>query len=523
MKSKLNIIIIILVGAAFYAYKKLESSYKKTGKDLKAPIAQIADENTNEQPSLFNPDIYYFLPIDRYVDGDSLNNTNVDLENPLGFHGGDIKGIISNFDEIQSLGVTKIILTSVQKQIDSSYEIKNSAGKSFQVTGFEGSSVDDFKEFETRLGDMNDLKNLVNLAHDNNIKILLSFNGKEVNKDSSLLNSPDTKEYFLEKTTSEICNPNNTKTRNSKCVTNNSVNLNQEDPTAVQSTLDFLVKVQKETSIDGVFIEDAHRYSETYLSALKERVPGKFEILFDYRKEIVQLINEDIKQGVATHFTSYFGFYTLASYLNNKNGNYNVDTIVNNFNIISNLRATNLVMMFSYLRGRSPYYQYGENISNLKICLVLGALQNTSMMITMGDEIVREDSGFPSLLSNMRFHDKTIKPNSPVAPDTEIRKFYQRLIQAKLNYPILSNGVFNKLYFTNDLLVLEKKIAGTTKRALVIINKYFNPQNLNLTLPEGYQGLTSNEITSGEDLVISDNNTINLSVKPQSIQVHIFD
>jgi glycosidase len=180
-------------------------------------------------------------------------------------------------------------------------------------------------------------------------------------------------------------------------------------------------------------------------------------------------------------------------------------------------------MMFSYLRGRSPYYRYGERVNNLKIGLVLGALQNTSMMIIMGDEIVREDTGFPFLLSNMRFHDKTIKPNNSLAPDTEIRTFYQKLIQAKLNYPILSNGIFNELYSNNELLVIEKTIEGSSKKALIIINKYFNPQNVSVNLPQSYKGLTSNEILSGENLTASEDSQIQLNVKEESIQVHIFN
>jgi len=526
MKSKLNIIIVIFIAVAFYAYKKLEKSYKRSVSKPTESIVKIANENetlTQESLKLFKPDVYYFLPIDRFVDGDTLNNSNIDQENPLAFHGGDIKGMIKSFDEIKSLGITKIILTSVQKQIESTFEITDSAGKKHQVSGFEGSSIEDYRKFDKRFGDMNDLKNFVDLAHQNKIKVLLSFNGKSVSKRSTLQNNSEIKNYILANKNAEECTFNNTKVRNTSCVPSDEVNLNHEDPNVVESTLTFLLKLKDKTSIDGIFIENAQRYEEDYLNTLKEKVSTNFEIIYDYKRELINLISSDIELGVATHFTSYFGLYTLSGYFSNADGFYNVKNLVKNFNIISNLRASNLIMMFSFLRGRSPYYQYGESVNNLKIGLVLGALQNTSMMIVMGDEIVREDTGFPFLLSNMRFHDKTIKPNSSLSPDTEIRKFYQKLLQAKLNYPILSNGIFNELYSNNELLVIEKTIEGSSKKALIIINKYFNPQNVSFNLPQSYKGLTSNEVLSGENLTASEDSQIQLNIKEESIQVHIFN
>ncbi len=62
--------------------------------------------------------VLYFVIVDRFADGDSNNNQNVDINAKGTFHGGDLKGLIKNLDQISDLGVTAIWITPVVKNID---------------------------------------------------------------------------------------------------------------------------------------------------------------------------------------------------------------------------------------------------------------------------------------------------------------------------------------------------------------------------------------------------------------------
>jgi len=62
--------------------------------------------------------VLYFVILDRYADGDGSNDDKVDRTNPGGWHGGDLKGLTQQLDEIASLGATALWITPVVKQID---------------------------------------------------------------------------------------------------------------------------------------------------------------------------------------------------------------------------------------------------------------------------------------------------------------------------------------------------------------------------------------------------------------------
>jgi Glycosidases len=63
-------------------------------------------------------DIIYFIVTDRFFDGDTNNNFDVEKNAPRRFHGGDLKGIIDKLDYIKKLGVTAIWTTPVYQNID---------------------------------------------------------------------------------------------------------------------------------------------------------------------------------------------------------------------------------------------------------------------------------------------------------------------------------------------------------------------------------------------------------------------
>ncbi len=99
--------------------------------------------------------VLYFVILDRFADGDKSNNYKYQPDNPGGFHGGDLRGLTAQLDEIAGLGATAIWITPIQKQIDYAPWAQGSAETgtgSFEHHGFHGYWIDDFRAIEPNFG-----------------------------------------------------------------------------------------------------------------------------------------------------------------------------------------------------------------------------------------------------------------------------------------------------------------------------------------------------------------------------------
>ncbi len=116
----------------------------------------------------------YFLMTDRFYDGDPSNNYVHTPDNPpapyRGYMGGDLKGITAKIKEgyFTNLGVNAIWMTPVVEQIKGS--VDEGTGNSF---GFHGYWTRDWTALDTKFGSKEDLKELVEVAHQHNIRILI--------------------------------------------------------------------------------------------------------------------------------------------------------------------------------------------------------------------------------------------------------------------------------------------------------------------------------------------------------------
>lgn len=113
-------------------------------------------------------EIIYFIMLDRFADGDPSNNQTVDTENPLAFHGGDLKGLKDNLDEIADLGATAIWFTPIVEQVMEPVEAE---GLPFH--GHHGYWAESFTRLDPRFGTEADLKDLVDRAHELGLKVIL--------------------------------------------------------------------------------------------------------------------------------------------------------------------------------------------------------------------------------------------------------------------------------------------------------------------------------------------------------------
>jgi glycosidase len=124
---------------------------------------------------LTQDDVIYFIVTDRFANGDSDNDFDVDYTNPNGYHGGDFAGIEERIPYLQNLGVTALWITPVFDQISMPVQ---------GAYGYHGYWPGDFEKVDRHLykpkpgipdGSKRYLKDLVDQLHAAGIKVILDM------------------------------------------------------------------------------------------------------------------------------------------------------------------------------------------------------------------------------------------------------------------------------------------------------------------------------------------------------------
>ena len=131
-------------------------------------------EKTAEVPFVWENANIYFLLTDRFNNGNPNNDVNfnrtTETSKLRGFEGGDIVGITKKIEEgyFTDLGINAIWLTPIVEQIHGF--VDEGTGATY---GFHGYWAKDWTALDPNFGTKEDLKNLVETAHKNGIRIVL--------------------------------------------------------------------------------------------------------------------------------------------------------------------------------------------------------------------------------------------------------------------------------------------------------------------------------------------------------------
>ncbi len=138
----------------------------------------VVDEQSNKKgdTASFNWEAanVYFLLTDRFNNGDLSNDTNFDRTEPTGklrgFEGGDIKGVTQKIREgyFSDLGINAIWMTPIVEQIHGGTD--EGTGYTYAYHGY---WAKDWTAVDPNYGTAEDLKEMVEVAHDNGIRVLL--------------------------------------------------------------------------------------------------------------------------------------------------------------------------------------------------------------------------------------------------------------------------------------------------------------------------------------------------------------
>lgn len=112
-------------------------------------------------------EVIYQLITDRFADGDPSNNwgETADLSNLNNYMGGDWRGIIDRVDYLTGLGVTTVWISPVVANVEVD------AG----IAGYHGYWTQDFERANPHMGDLATLRELVDVLHENNVKVVVDI------------------------------------------------------------------------------------------------------------------------------------------------------------------------------------------------------------------------------------------------------------------------------------------------------------------------------------------------------------
>ncbi|RMH38933.1 MAG: DUF3459 domain-containing protein [Deltaproteobacteria bacterium] len=131
--------------------------------------APIAGDDLRDRPHQSNADIdwrdqiIYQIVVDRFENGDPNNDFNVQLSKPGKYHGGDWQGVIDRLDYLEELGVTALWISPVVKNVE------EDAG----FYSYHGYWTYDFSRTNPHFGDLLKLRELVDVAHERGMLVIL--------------------------------------------------------------------------------------------------------------------------------------------------------------------------------------------------------------------------------------------------------------------------------------------------------------------------------------------------------------
>ncbi|WP_028393172.1 alpha-amylase family glycosyl hydrolase [Bacillus cihuensis] len=196
----------------------------------------------------------YSLMIDRFNNGDTKNDKEVDVNDPLAYQGGDFAGIIEKLDYIKDMGFTAIMLTPIFDN---------------EAFGYHGYWIKDFYNTDEHFGTIDEFKKLVAEAHKRDMKIILDFVVNHVGPNHPWVNDPKKQDWFHEK--KGITNWNDQNQVETGWL-HDLPDLNQDYPETRAYLLDAAKWWIQETDVDGYRLDTVKHVDKSFWNDFSKAV-----------------------------------------------------------------------------------------------------------------------------------------------------------------------------------------------------------------------------------------------------------
>jgi glycosidase len=178
-KLKISKIALVVLSGFILSACNETKQVETTNDASQVTSSKTSLNNSDDLPHYLNrniqDEVFYFVMPDRFNNGDTENDqgSKTDKISAGGFdkadhgmyHGGDIQGLQAKLPYLKELGISAIWLTPI---------MRNQAMQG-DSSGYHGYWILDFNEIDPHLGSNDDLKNFINAAHKENIKVFFDI------------------------------------------------------------------------------------------------------------------------------------------------------------------------------------------------------------------------------------------------------------------------------------------------------------------------------------------------------------
>ncbi len=169
-----------------FGYNKVAAS-----NDLLIPLAKgkVITDQRKLNNSDWHSSIMYFMMVDRFVNGDTTNDESVNdpaILPKAQYYGGDIKGITQKIKEgyFRDLGVNTIWISPITQNPTNAWGQFNDPDTKF--SGYHGYWPITSTTVDYRLGSSSDVKEMLRVAHNNGLSVLLDYVANHVHEQHSV-------------------------------------------------------------------------------------------------------------------------------------------------------------------------------------------------------------------------------------------------------------------------------------------------------------------------------------------------
>jgi alpha-amylase len=460
--------------------------------------------------------VLYFVILDRFADGSGANNTNVDRNNPGGFHGGDFAGLTAQLDEIASLGATAIWITPIARQIDYCPPAQPPTGVSvpggwFEHCAFHGYWADDYQTIDPRFGTEAELKQFVEAAHARGIKVLLDIVYNHAGYDARYLTSHP--QWFRTKPVDCAVDP-------LTCQVGGLPDFRTELPEVRNYLLDAQLGLAERTGLDGFRLDTVkhveHDFWQLHRRETSSRLGDDFFLLAEVWGGSATVLDEYFVNDEADAGFDFTFKGSCESFVQGKGR-----TIAFASYLEKRHKVRPGYHLAHYLSSHDEpmaLHNLGGDREAFRLCV---ALQMTSLgipTIYYGEEVARGGSVWPLNRNDMPWGDRAVLPGKGVARDEEMRAYYRKLIEVRRANRALSVGGFRRLSSDGDLLVFERSDPESGNVVVVAVNRGATEAGASVEAPAAWTG-GAREALSGRDATIEGGK---LAVRVAPRQAHVY-
>ncbi|AGM98512.1 alpha-amylase family glycosyl hydrolase [Streptococcus iniae] len=476
-----------------------------------APLTVSATENASVTTKAdFSTDTIYQIITDRFKDGNPSNNGSSDVfdKNDLKkYHGGDWQGIIEKINDnyLTDMGITAIWISSPVENIDSIDPSNGSAA-------YHGYWAKDFFKTNKHFGTEDDFKQLIEVAHAKNIKVVIDFAPNH----TSTAESGDTvfpEDGALYKNGNKLGGFKDDKNKL----------FNHEGWTNFQTSENSIYH-----SMYG--LADLNNSNPTVDTYMKEAIDKWLDMGIDgIRVDAVKHMSQGWQKNWLSHIYEKHNVFTFGEWFSgHTNDDFDMTTFANNSGMgLLDFRFANAVR--SLYTGFSAFtmtdfYKVLENrdsvtnevndqvtfIDNHDMERFATKVNNNQTAINQAYALLLTSRGVPNIYYGSEQYatgdkDPNNRGDMPSFDKTVAYQIISKLAPLRKTNPALSYGTTEQRWINDDVLVFERKFGNNV--ALVAINRnqtnVFTIDNMKTSLPAGKHEDVLGKLMKGNSLTVS--------------------